>query len=294
MAILITSMGGFQQASALMGTTQIVPGGMLDFYELLDGSGSIGSVNFAIETGATAAAFQAALTPTQFGIVRVTVIQFSVGSVVECQLIINNQNDLNNLIACVNNIVYQNGGSTCIACAYDTVTTELGLSPIDGVNDRSIVDLVTDGIGNSGNLASSFAAALAAGLDSSVVLGIGAVSISQLQTLVHPNPPGPLFNPLMAGDVLPDPLQQGFVIIVSGFQDFADAMLSKFIEIIIDDECDIFPDLPECVVGGELIPIDSTALLLAGAQTNAVWLMSALAAIGSVAFGALYIKSRKH
>jgi len=47
------------------------------------------------------------------------------------------------------------------------------------------------------------------------------------------------------------------------------------------------------VVGGELIPIDSTALILAGAQTNAVWMLSALAVIGSVAFGALYITKRK-
>ena len=48
------------------------------------------------------------------------------------------------------------------------------------------------------------------------------------------------------------------------------------------------------VVGGEFLPIDSTALLLAGAQTNAVWIMSALAVIGSVAFGALYITSKRN
>ncbi len=48
------------------------------------------------------------------------------------------------------------------------------------------------------------------------------------------------------------------------------------------------------VVGGELLSIDTTALLLAGAQTNAVWIMSALAVIGSVAFGALYITSKKN
>jgi len=47
-------------------------------------------------------------------------------------------------------------------------------------------------------------------------------------------------------------------------------------------------------VGGELLPIDSTALLLAGAQTNAVWILSALAVIGSIAFGALYITSKKN
>ena len=48
------------------------------------------------------------------------------------------------------------------------------------------------------------------------------------------------------------------------------------------------------VVGGEFLPIDTTALLIAGAQTNAVWIMSALAVIGSIAFGALYITSKKN
>lgn len=49
-----------------------------------------------------------------------------------------------------------------------------------------------------------------------------------------------------------------------------------------------------CLVGGELFPINTTALLLAGIQTNAVWIMSALAIIGSVAFGAVYITARKN
>jgi len=287
MAILVTSMGGLQNASALFGTDQIPADGVLDFYELKDGSGSITQTIFDNTIiPANQAAFAAALTNEQFGKVRVTVIQFSEPGLttVECQQMINSAADVTALIACVGNIVYQNGGSTCISCAYDLVTTELGTSPIDGVNDRSIVDLVTDGNHNEPNtdLPASFAAALAAGLDSSVVLGVGgAVTIPSLQALVHPNPPGPLFDPLMQGDVLPDPLDQGFVIIIAGFSDFADALEQKFAVIVID-------------VGGEYLDINSAALLLAGAQTNAVWIMSALAAIGSVAFGALYIKSRKH
>jgi len=48
------------------------------------------------------------------------------------------------------------------------------------------------------------------------------------------------------------------------------------------------------IVGGELLPIDTTALLLAGAQTNALWILSALAVIGSIAFGALYLTTKKN
>jgi len=41
--------------------------------------------------------------------------------------------------------------------------------------------------------------------------------------------------------------------------------------------------IPESVVGGQIIPSDSTALLVAGAQTNALWLISLIGA--TVALG---------
>jgi len=50
---------------------------------------------------------------------------------------------------------------------------------------------------------------------------------------------------------------------------------------------------PQPPVGGEFLPIDSTALLLAGMQTNSVWILSALAVVGITAFGALYISARR-
>jgi len=43
-------------------------------------------------------------------------------------------------------------------------------------------------------------------------------------------------------------------------------------------------------VGGELLPIDSTALVLAGIQTSAIWMLPVLA--GAVGVGAYYIKTR--
>lgn len=51
---------------------------------------------------------------------------------------------------------------------------------------------------------------------------------------------------------------------------------------------------PDCMVGGEFLPINTTALLLAEVQTNAVWILSALAVIGSVTFGALYITTKRN
>ena len=49
-------------------------------------------------------------------------------------------------------------------------------------------------------------------------------------------------------------------------------------------------DGPQCVVGGELLPIDSTALVLAGLQTSAIWMLPVLA--GAAGVGVFYIKTR--
>jgi len=50
----------------------------------------------------------------------------------------------------------------------------------------------------------------------------------------------------------------------------------------------------EIVVGGEFLPIDSTALVLAGLQTSAIWMLPVLAGVAGSAFGILYIKSRRN
>jgi len=53
-------------------------------------------------------------------------------------------------------------------------------------------------------------------------------------------------------------------------------------------------DEPKEVVGGEFLPIDSTALVLVGLQTSAIWMLPVLAGVAGSAFGILYIKSRRN
>ncbi len=280
MAILVTSIVG-QTAFGIMGTDVLPPGGTLDFYELLDSSGSISPSDFQLELDGTVAALNAAIVGPSFGPLRVTVIQFGSTSSIECQQTVNSQATLNALTACIAAIV-KGGGNTCMTCAYDSVTTELGISPLTGANDRSIVDLVTDGNPNSeASTTTAVANAIAAGLDSNVALAVGQfIDLPFLASITHPGAsPGPI-DP----SPLPDPLVQGFVLSIASFQDFEDALKKKFDVIVA----------PPPKVGGELLPINTTALILAGAQTNAVWIMSALAVIGSVAFGAIYLKTRKN
>jgi len=57
---------------------------------------------------------------------------------------------------------------------------------------------------------------------------------------------------------------------------------------IIPDDC--IPIVPRTAIGGELIVIDSTALVLAGIQSSAIWMLPVLA--GAAAVGAYYIKTR--
>jgi len=47
---------------------------------------------------------------------------------------------------------------------------------------------------------------------------------------------------------------------------------------------------PDITVGGELLPLDSTALLLAGLQISTIWMLPVLA--GAAVVGAFYIRTR--
>jgi len=53
------------------------------------------------------------------------------------------------------------------------------------------------------------------------------------------------------------------------------------------------PPPDDGVVGGELLPIDSTALLLAGLQTSAIWMLPALAGIAGTGFYLIKFRTNK-
>ena len=55
-----------------------------------------------------------------------------------------------------------------------------------------------------------------------------------------------------------------------------------------------YVNFPQLVVGGEFLSIDTTALMLAGLQSSAIWMLPVLAGVAGSAFGVLYIKSRRN
>ena len=59
------------------------------------------------------------------------------------------------------------------------------------------------------------------------------------------------------------------------------------------EDVEIDPPTEEEFVGGTILPIETMALLLAGAQFNAFFILSTLALTGSFAFGVLYYKTKR-
>ena len=58
----------------------------------------------------------------------------------------------------------------------------------------------------------------------------------------------------------------------------------------VDENISDLDFVPEASVGGELLSIDSTALILAGLQSSAIWMIPVLA--GAAGAGAFYLKTR--
>ena len=53
------------------------------------------------------------------------------------------------------------------------------------------------------------------------------------------------------------------------------------------------PSLLDCAVGGEFLPIDSTALVLAGLQTSAIWMLPVLAGVAGAGFYLIKFRTNK-
>ena len=161
--------------------------------------------------------------------------------------------DRNNLVTAVNGMT-QLGGNTALAGVISTIATELSTNGI--VMDREVIDISTDGFDTVGGNP------VQAALDAVNLQGIN--QVNGLGIGVLPN-----FNAGIGS----------FSVQVDSFADFQDALDNKLQKEF-------------CPVGGSILPIDTAALLLAGAFTNAIWIAPVLA--GAAGTAAFYIKTRKN
>lgn len=87
-----------------------------------------------------------------------------------------------------------------------------------------------------------------------------------------------------------------FFIDYSASFDIADAgnfVACPFLAANLDDIAPILDSMQMQMIGGEIMPINSVSLLVAGVQSNAFSLLGALALAGGVAFGAFYLSSKR-
>jgi len=306
---LLNDQSGSITASNTNPTCGVVDGGEGEWETELDG-----------KAAGLQALFGAA--PELFGKVQITIIGFATTSEIKLgPTVITDGPTLDAFTAAICNIPKDLGTLTCISCAFDDVSTALAASTFatDDLIDVQIVDLITDGdptVGTQPPIPERDQM-VTDGIDIIVALGIGAsneVDANALADLVWPNPPGPIIS---IDDLLNDQNvnlpehvdEQGFVLTVPGFEGFAEAFTQKLLAEIIDlcpngeldegeecddgnmnnnDECNNFCQFPR--VGGEFLPIDSSALFIAGLSAN----LSLIAPIvlGIAGVSAYIIRSR--
>jgi len=314
--VMMAISGTTQSANAqLFGSNAIPNDADALLVEIIDGSGSISDSDFQLQLDGLVAGLQATYDALAgnpqldlFGESYIVVIQVSSpdvvtdGAVTECTMEVDNQGDLDTLKTCIGDITQITNaqgvkGDTCTSCGFNLAVVELANAPAEFTadDDVQIIDLITDG--NPFPELNQVAldaedAAIAAGYDRVVAIGISdGVDSAFLALIVDPNPPGAI-NPV------PLPEDDGFVITVDDFTEFAPALERKLIGTIIvcppgtflppggipPDDC-----LPD-VVGGEFLPVDTTALLIAGMSANMSLIVPIAAGIAGA--GAYLIRSR--
>ncbi len=179
----------------------------LELCMAIDGSGSIGPTDFERMREELANAVASPAIVPQDGSVKLTVIQFASSAAVEIQpTIIDGQETASELAENIRQIDYD-GGGTNIAAAINLCENEF-----DYNSKRQVIDVVTDGQDNGA--ASSADEAMSRGVDAINALGIGRVIESALDIFVRPLPAS-------------EPPQDGFKIVISNFNTFAQAISDK-------------------------------------------------------------------
>lgn len=186
----------------------------------------------------------------------------------------------------------QSEGFTCLSCALLLANQIAGNNPHDVV----IVDLATDGEPNPSQdppdgpgILDTAAMVIQAAFDINKdnggnVDGLNALGVNLAQGGIDLLSVIPFPDPIVIDQVSRD---SGFVIFIENFNEFPAAFEQKLgVEI-----CDVPEPPPQCFdVGGEFLPIDSTALLIAGMSANLSFIVPIAAGIAGV--GAYLIRSR--
>jgi len=139
----------------------------------IDRSGSISAADFALQKGAYAAALGNAAVLPQDGSVAIGVWSFGETVIQHFALAPITGGNVGALVAAVNAMTQVSSGATALGPAIQTM--QAALVPFaNNANDKTIMDISTDGAGNTGiGQVAAATAAIAAGIDQINGLGVG-------------------------------------------------------------------------------------------------------------------------
>jgi len=295
--IMIAFSAPTQAQAQLFGTSdEIEDGDSVHLVEALDASFSIDAAEYLFERTGVANALDAfILTPagqSLLGLLYISVLQFGTAASVECEGPINVVADMTAITTCIKDDANfaKDNDLTDIEEVIRLADSQFFNEP----RDHHIIDLISDGNPTECDLvdcsdAEAEAAALTArdvsaglGLHRLVAVAVTDTSDSAyLSTLAFPGAPTNIIPP----DNFPSGanVDDGFVVEADTFQEVEAAVLQKLVVTVGSCDDPIPPPELNCV-GGEFLPIDSTALLIAGMSAN----MSLLAPIVLAIAGASY------
>ncbi len=287
--VMLTISGTTQDVQAqILGSDLHDPGDSLLVILAEDGSGSISDADFALILNGEKMALNNFYAPgpnqqANFDqAISFALIEFSDNAVqVGGIFTVTDQASLDALTNAIMNKV-KTDGFTCITCVIELANTIAENNPHDVV----ILDIITDGVPEEVDTEVLALAARDLAVDignGGFLNGINALGISLessgqdfLLSLVWTQP-----------GVIGVSETKGFVVLIDDIDDFASAFEEKLgVEINI---CNV-PEPPPSCVGGEFLPIDSTALLIAGMSANLSFIVPIAAGIAGV--GAYLIRSR--
>ncbi|MDY6833621.1 MAG: vWA domain-containing protein [Chloroflexota bacterium] len=204
----------------------------------VDGSGSISASDWTLMKEGLASAVEDGSIVPQDGSVELTIIQFAQGSATTeaGPTVIASQVDADAMASTIRGMS-QRGSLTPMAAAFDEATYQITNSSNYSDSARQVINISTDGQPTHPTTEPEQAAidardaAIAAGIDEIHCEAVGSADAEWLRTQIAWPQPGWLVDPNFPPRNPDGSLQNGFVVEVDSYEEYADAIAEKFVII---------------------------------------------------------------
>jgi|GEM_PF-4538989 len=185
-------------------------GPLLDLAFCMDSSGSVSSSEFRLQLEGTAQAIEDRNITPRNGSVRVSALQFSSSAYTELEPTIIEEDNVTDIADAIRSISKRGGGTSIHACINQARDLVINAMPVSAIQT---IDVSTDGQSTQSYAVTASQAAVAAGVDVINGIGVGTgVNNTLMNAIVYPQPAGG---------------NSGFVIGVSGYEDYMEGIASK-------------------------------------------------------------------